>query len=144
MFVNIDSSVLFCVVKQLRHLEEIKGYNRSPRSSYESTPSSKIHTSDDGSSSVNSSPRSLQKHCRPIETVVRETQVKGNLIERLYDVEDRLLKLCMEMEEHERESEANSEDREAKKEKKEHKHGLKQLVKSCVKGKGKSSHKKKK
>ncbi|KAF5191041.1 hypothetical protein FRX31_019371, partial [Thalictrum thalictroides] len=62
----------------LKHLEEIKGYNRSPRSSYASTLSSKTHVSDERtSSSVDSSPKNMEKHCRPIDTVMIETEIKG-------------------------------------------------------------------
>ncbi|PIA48485.1 hypothetical protein AQUCO_01400816v1 [Aquilegia coerulea] len=124
----------------LKHLEEIKGYNRSPRSSYTSTPSTRTHVSDEGtSSSVDSSPKSnLEKRCRPIDTVIIETEIKGNLIDRLHQVEDRLLKLCIDLEAYERKKEKTQEDfGEEKKDKKEHKKGLKQFVKSCVKGKHK-------
>jgi len=74
----------------LRQLEEIRGYNRSPKSSCASTPTS---VSDGRVSSVDFSPKSLEKHCRPIETVIMETEVKGTLIERLKQVEDRMLKV---------------------------------------------------
>ena len=39
------------------------------------------------------SPKSLEKHCRPIDHVMVETEVKGTLIERLHRVEDRVLKV---------------------------------------------------
>lgn len=82
--------LFFFFLIQLRQLEEIRGYNRSPKSSCASTPTS---GSDGRISSVDFSPKSLEKHCRPIETVIMETGVKGTLIERLKQVEDRMLKV---------------------------------------------------
>lgn len=157
--------------KMLRQLEEIRGCNHnnstthshshSPKSSScVSTPSrtSMTLTSDGGhgSSSVESiTPESLEKHCRPIEHVMMETDVKGTLIERLDHVEDRVLKLCMQLEEELIESAEKKRDEEIikKSEKEERiiineiertqvhvikkKKGLKQLVKQCVMGKGK-------
>ncbi|BFG20204.1 hypothetical protein CerSpe_064780 [Prunus speciosa] len=93
----------------LRQLEEIRGCNNSnntrashsPKSSsFASTPS----RASDGEGHVSSSaeliyPESLEKHCRPMEHVMMETDVKGTLIERLDHVEDRVLKLCMQLEE---------------------------------------------
>ncbi|XP_027911911.1 uncharacterized protein LOC114170599 isoform X3 [Vigna unguiculata] len=73
----------------LRQLEEIRGCNRSPKSSCASTPTS---GSDGRVSSVDFSPRSLEKQCRPMESVMMETEAKGTVIERLNLVEDRLLK----------------------------------------------------
>ncbi|KAL5719701.1 hypothetical protein ACHQM5_012446 [Ranunculus cassubicifolius] len=125
----------------LRRLEEIKGYNRSSsspaRSSFASTTSSKTLTTDDGGSSIDdSSPRSLEKYCRPIDTVLEETEMKGSLIDRLHQVEDKLMKLCEEMEELEREMKKKEEKEVDKKEHHKH-HGIKEIVKSCVKGKSK-------
>ncbi|KAK3008233.1 hypothetical protein RJ639_014839 [Escallonia herrerae] len=77
----------------LRQLEEIRGSRRSPRSSCASTPSSGTLTSDGQASSVDFSPQSLEKHCRPIDAVIVETELKGTLIERLVHVEDRVLKV---------------------------------------------------
>ncbi|CAL9004061.1 unnamed protein product, partial [Prunus brigantina] len=93
----------------LRQLEEIRGCNNSnntrashsPKSSsFASTPS----RTSDGVGHVSSSaelisPESLEKHCRPMEHVMMETDVKGTLIERLDHGEDRVLKLCMQLEE---------------------------------------------
>ncbi|KAF8396157.1 hypothetical protein HHK36_017770 [Tetracentron sinense] len=111
----------------LKHLEEIRGCNRSPKSSCASTPSSGTLTSNGGHTSVDSSPNSLEKHCRPIDAVMEETEVKGTLIDRLLLVETRVLKLEEEiMVEKKRE------------EKRDHKKGLKQLVKSCVGGNSKA------
>ncbi|XP_027911913.1 uncharacterized protein LOC114170599 isoform X4 [Vigna unguiculata] len=76
----------------LRQLEEIRGCNRSPKSSCASTPTS---GSDGRVSSVDFSPRSLEKQCRPMESVMMETEAKGTVIERLNLVEDRLLKCCV-------------------------------------------------
>ncbi|KAM0017140.1 hypothetical protein Hdeb2414_s0028g00704631 [Helianthus debilis subsp. tardiflorus] len=77
----------------VRHLEELKvgNSNRTPKSSScPSTPSSK---SEGQASSFDSSPRSLEKHCRPIDDVIAETETKGTLIERLVHVEDRVAKV---------------------------------------------------
>ncbi|XP_034705121.1 uncharacterized protein LOC117929038 [Vitis riparia] len=115
----------------LRQLEEIRGCSRSSKSSCTSTPSSGALTSDGQTSSVDLSPKSLEKHhCRPIADVRTETEVKGSLMERLVQVEVRLLKLCLQVEE-ELEEEKR---REEKARSKAHKKGLKQFVKSCVKG----------
>ncbi|XP_029127231.1 uncharacterized protein LOC109799034 isoform X2 [Cajanus cajan] len=114
----------------LRQLEEIRGYNRSPKSSCASTPTS---GSDGHVSSIDFSPKSLEKHCRPIENVMMETEVKGTMIERLNKVEDQMLKV--------------EEEWEAKRTKVEEKRinspkkGLKQFVKQCVKAKGKHNYK---
>ncbi|RVX02871.1 hypothetical protein CK203_023250 [Vitis vinifera] len=111
----------------LRQLEEIRGCSRSSKSSCASTPSSGALTSDGQTSSVDLSPKSLEKHqCRPIADVRTETEVKGSLMERLVQVEVRLLKVEEELEEEKR--------REEKARSKAHKKGLKQFVKSCVKG----------
>ncbi|XP_040863590.1 uncharacterized protein [Glycine max] len=80
----------------LRHLEEIRGCNPSPKSSCASTPTS---GSDGHVSSTDFSPKSLEKHCRPIENIMMETEAKGTMIERLNQVEDRMLKLCLQLEE---------------------------------------------
>ncbi|OVA10242.1 hypothetical protein BVC80_1173g1 [Macleaya cordata] len=91
----------------LRHLEEMRGCNYSsknnnratispPRSSgASSTASSETLNSEGGQNSSldDWSPRSLEKYCRPIDMVMMETQVKGNLIDRLVQVEDRVLKV---------------------------------------------------
>lgn len=82
------------------YLEEMKGRNFS--SSKASTTSSggtagttTATASDGGNSSVNSSPKSLEKRCRPINDVVMEIQVKGSLIERVDHLESRLLKVII-------------------------------------------------
>ncbi|KAJ0094849.1 hypothetical protein Patl1_17205 [Pistacia atlantica] len=77
----------------LRQLEEIRCCSRSPKSSCASTPSSGTLNSDGLPSSVDFSPKSLEKHCRPINRVVMETGVKGTLIERLEHVEYRVFKV---------------------------------------------------
>ncbi|KAF5184878.1 Ankyrin repeat-containing protein [Thalictrum thalictroides] len=80
---------------------------------------------------VDSSPKSMEKHCRPIDTVMIETEIKGNLIDKLHQVEDRLLKLCIDLEVHEREKDKIQQQEfgeEGKKDKKECNKGLKQLV----------------
>nr|XP_011468827.1 PREDICTED: uncharacterized protein LOC105352799 [Fragaria vesca subsp. vesca] len=143
----------------LRQLEEIKGCNNpihqsshSAKSSCESTPSSGTITSDyaqvssTASSADHFSPKSLEKHCRPIQNVMMEMGAKGTLIERLDHVEERVLKLCMQLEE---ELEAAERKRDGDRFKVEeegnkvveerrttgHKKGFKQLVKQCVTGK---------
>ncbi|XP_050210746.2 uncharacterized protein LOC126661037 isoform X1 [Mercurialis annua] len=117
----------------LRQLEEIRGSNRSPKSSCASTPSSGTLTSEGHGSSIDFSPKkSLEKHCRPINRVIIDTEVKGTLVERLDHVEERLLKLCVQLEgelEGERKREEESPEKSGKKK------GLKGLVKSMVKGK---------
>ncbi|XP_039008612.1 uncharacterized protein LOC120136723 [Hibiscus syriacus] len=133
----------------LRQLEEMRGsnnndhYNRSPspRSSSASTPSSGTlaSTRTDGhlSSAFDLSPtaKSLEKYCRPVELMMVETQTKGTLIQRLDQAEDRLLKLCVQMEE-----ELEEKKREAGNEEKGQKKGIKHFVKQCVIGQ-RSQHK---
>lgn len=131
----------------MRQLEEIKGSNTVPRSSPSaksscaSTPSSGTLTSDCGqvSSSSAVSPKSLEKHCRPIENVMMEKEVKGTLIERLDHVEDRVLKLCVQLEYELDAVERKREDDRVKvgeeKRTRHNKKGLKQLVKQCLTGK---------
>ncbi|XP_027911910.1 uncharacterized protein LOC114170599 isoform X2 [Vigna unguiculata] len=104
----------------LRQLEEIRGCNRSPKSSCASTPTS---GSDGRVSSVDFSPRSLEKQCRPMESVMMETEAKGTVIERLNLVEDRLLKV---------EEEWLTKRSAMSKSPKSPKIGFKQLVKKCV------------
>lgn len=86
-------STCFNVCHQLRHLEEIRGPSRSSKSSGASMISSETPTSNSKASSVDLSPRSLEKHSRPIDHVIVETEVKGTIIERLELVEDRVLKV---------------------------------------------------
>ncbi|XP_062173846.1 uncharacterized protein LOC133879339 isoform X2 [Alnus glutinosa] len=114
----------------LRHLEDIRGCNRSPKSSCASVASSGTLTSD-GQRSSDFSPKSLEKHSRPINHMIMETQEKGTLIERLEQVENRVLKLELELEAERTVLKVKTEKKRA------HKKGLKQLVKQCVKGKGK-------
>ncbi|KAH9774507.1 hypothetical protein KPL71_013668 [Citrus sinensis] len=76
----------------LRQLEEIRRCNGSPKSSCASTPSSGTFTSEGQASSVEFSPNSLEKHCRPIDRVVMETGVKGTVMERLDRIEAHVLK----------------------------------------------------
>ncbi|XP_071735885.1 uncharacterized protein [Rutidosis leptorrhynchoides] len=129
----------------VRQLEEIRGGNRTPKSSGASTPSSCTVTSDGQVSSIDFSPRSLEKHCRPIDDVIVETGVKGTLIERLVHVEDRVAKICMQLEEEmEAEKRRRIEEIEAEKKRRieedkkmqatKEKKGLKQLMRSCVAG----------
>ncbi|KAI3731828.1 hypothetical protein L1987_63018 [Smallanthus sonchifolius] len=117
----------------VRRLEELRGGNRTPKSSCPSTPSSGTLTSDGQVSSIDFSPRSLEKHCRLIDDVIMETGMKGTLIERLVHVEDRVANLCMQLEE-EIEAERRRVAEEEKRKLSKKKRGLKQLVKSCVTG----------
>ncbi|KAB2015994.1 hypothetical protein ERO13_D08G063600v2 [Gossypium hirsutum] len=139
------------VDNMVRQLEEMRGshgngnYNRSPspRSSSASTPSSGTlgSTCTEGHpSSIDFSPtaKSLEKYCRPIDHVMVETQLKGTLLQRLDQVEDRLLKLCVQLEE---ELEEEKKREAVHVEKKGHKKGIKQFVKQCVKGKHSKQHK---
>ncbi|XP_075643781.1 uncharacterized protein LOC142615016 [Castanea sativa] len=117
----------------LRHLEEIRGCNRSPKSSCASTTSSGTITSDRHMSSLDFSPRSLEKRCRPINQVKIEAEVKGTLIERLDRAEERVLKLCLQLEE---QLEAETKIKEKNENETHKKKGLKQFVQQCVKGQG--------
>lgn len=122
----------------MRQLETIRGSSRSPKSSSPSTPSSGTRTSDVDFFSPRS--RDINKlHCRPIDDVIVETEHKGTLLDRVSLMEERLLKLCMQFEE-----ELETEKQEKEDHKSPHKKtGLKQFVKSCVKGNKGSSSKKK-
>ncbi|XP_012065568.1 uncharacterized protein LOC105628704 isoform X2 [Jatropha curcas] len=115
------------VDNMLRQLEEIRGSsNRSPKSSIASTPSSGTLTSEGQVSSIDFSPKCLEKHCRPINRVMTETEIKGTLIERLDQAEERLLKLEEEL--------VTERKEEQKKIEKKEKKGLKGFVKKVVKG----------
>ncbi|EHA8588297.1 hypothetical protein COCNU_scaffold004647G000030 [Cocos nucifera] len=64
---------------------------KSPRAS--TTSSGTITTSDGGNSSVNSSPKCLaRRRCRPVHDVMMEVQTKGNIMDRVDQLEYRLLK----------------------------------------------------
>ncbi|CAH8386659.1 unnamed protein product [Eruca vesicaria subsp. sativa] len=108
----------------VRKLEEMKG--SSPRSSSPSTPSSGTQPS----SLDLSSPRSVGKvQCRSMEQVMEETAQKGTLLERLNNVEEQVLKLCLKLEEEvEEESKRDDNSKKTKKKKK----GLKKLVEKVV------------
>ncbi|QHN97672.1 uncharacterized protein LOC107612483 isoform X2 [Arachis ipaensis] len=116
----------------LRQLEEIRGCNRSSKSSCASTPTS---ASDGRISSLDFSPKSLEKHCRPIENVIMEAEAKGTLIQRLSHVEDRVLKLEDEWEA-ERKMEQEKKMKQPKKKK-----GFKQLMQQCLNVRGKHDKK---
>ncbi|KAJ4895448.1 hypothetical protein Rs2_22242 [Raphanus sativus] len=102
----------------VRKLEEMKG------SSSPSTPSSgRTQTSSLDLSSPRR--RSIGKHqCRSMEQVMEEAERKGTLLERLYNVEEQVLKLCSHYEEE------IKEDKEKKTKKK--KKGLRKLVDKVV------------
>ncbi|WCJ18941.1 hypothetical protein M5689_001254 [Euphorbia peplus] len=117
------------VDNMLRQLEEIRGSNRSPKSSasYASTPSSEGHAS-----SFDISPRPLEKNCLPISRVMMDTEIKGSLVQRIDQVELRLVKLCMQLE-GELENEKKREESSGKKK------GFKGLVNKMVKGRNSHS-----
>ncbi|KAK4803027.1 hypothetical protein SAY86_001230 [Trapa natans] len=71
---------------------------KSSASSEPSTPSTSTELRGTSTSSSDFSPRSLEKHCRPISSVLMEAESKGTLIERLDHIEDRLVKMEEEME----------------------------------------------
>ncbi|TMX00568.1 hypothetical protein EJD97_000540 [Solanum chilense] len=79
----------------IKKLEEVRGVDHSPKTS---TASSETLTSDGQVSSLDFSPRSMEKHCRPIDDVISETEHKGTLIERLVNVENRVLNVCLQLE----------------------------------------------
>ncbi|KAH6765905.1 hypothetical protein C2S52_016888 [Perilla frutescens var. hirtella] len=120
----------------LKQLEDIRGDHHSPKSSYASTTSSGTLTSDGHPSSfADLSPdHRLEKRCRPVHEVMMEVEEKGTLIDRLLHAEDRILKVCLQLEE-EFEGEKSRELVEEKKSPS--KKGLKQFVKSCVRVKPK-------
>lgn len=131
-------------------MEEVRGGDHSPKTS---TASSETLTSDGQASSLDFSPRSMEKHCRPIDDVITETEHKGTLIERLVNVENRVLNMCLQLEaeleimKKKREENLVSEEKKEEnvaveeKNKSPYKKGLKSFVKSCVKGKGIGKHK---
>ncbi|KAJ8573568.1 hypothetical protein K7X08_010079 [Anisodus acutangulus] len=142
-----------------KFLEEVRGGDHSPKTS---TASSETLTSDGQASSLNFSPcpRSMEKHCRPIDDVISETEHKGTLIERLVNVENRVLNVCLQLEaELEMKKKKKKEDNnvvldqtlkkkregnvvvEAKNKSSHKKGGFKSFVKSCVQGKGIGKHK---
>ncbi|XP_055815108.1 uncharacterized protein LOC129884856 [Solanum dulcamara] len=79
----------------IKKLEEVRGGDHSPKTS---TASSETLTSDGQVSSLDFSPRSMEKHCRPIDDVISETEHKGTLVERLVNVENRVLNVCLQLE----------------------------------------------
>ncbi|KAL9367764.1 hypothetical protein Peur_038963 [Populus x canadensis] len=111
----------------MRELAELGGCSRPPKSSSPCTPSCGTLTSEGKVSFVDLSPKSLEKHCRPISNVMMETEVKGTLVERLDHLEERVLKL-------EGGLEADKHREEGRTEKRRHKKGLKGLVEKIVKG----------
>ncbi|XP_030547453.1 uncharacterized protein LOC115753094 isoform X1 [Rhodamnia argentea] len=124
----------------IKQLEEIGGCSRSftKSSSGASTPSSGTLTSEGHASSVDFSPESLEKYCRPLDHVMVETEAKGSLVERLHHLEVRLHKLCLQVEEElvaERKTIQGKSQKKGRKKK-----GLKQMVKSLVEG-GRKHHK---
>ncbi|XP_019150892.1 PREDICTED: uncharacterized protein LOC109147704 [Ipomoea nil] len=137
----------------LKQVEALRGGggNQSPAKS--STASSSTATSSEGQAAATSwsaefSPKSLEKHCRPIDDVIMEAEAKGTLIERLVNVEERVAKLCnylhQELEAFKTTKEATMHTTtttiapsSAAAAQKSPKKGFKSLVKSCVKGKAK-------
>ncbi|XP_074293951.1 uncharacterized protein LOC141621164 isoform X1 [Silene latifolia] len=124
----------------LRNLEEIRVGSKSPKScSSPSTPSSGTRTTDSRAWSQEFSPRSRDKyhHYRSIEEAMIEMEHKGSLLERVSFMEDRLIKVCTQVE-----GELEAEIKHEKEDKQGDHKGIKELIKSCVtpkrKGKGKS------
>ncbi|KAF3643263.1 putative zinc finger CCCH domain-containing protein 30-like isoform X1 [Capsicum annuum] len=143
----------------IKKLEEVRGGDHSSKSS---TASSETLTTSDGQvSSLDFSPRSMEKHCRPIDDVISETEHKGTLIERLVNVENRVLNVCAQLEaelelmkKKKQEDLAVEENLKKKREENDvvieeedrapHKKGtFKSFVKSCVKGTGIGKHNRK-
>ncbi|CAL9121764.1 unnamed protein product [Musa textilis] len=116
----------------LGYLEELRssrgGVERSPGTS--TTSGGAVTTSDGGNSSVDSSPKSLDhRRCRPIGDAVVETQVKGNLIDRVEHLEIRLLKASCKKKKSEKEKSTRRNG-----ERRTRGGGLMRLITSCVKG----------
>ncbi|XP_048134383.1 uncharacterized protein LOC115753094 isoform X2 [Rhodamnia argentea] len=120
----------------IKQLEEIGGCSRSftKSSSGASTPSSGTLTSEGHASSVDFSPESLEKYCRPLDHVMVETEAKGSLVERLHHLEVRLHKVEEELVAERKTIQGKSQKKGRKKK------GLKQMVKSLVEG-GRKHHK---
>ncbi|MCD9637851.1 hypothetical protein HAX54_021388 [Datura stramonium] len=129
----------------IKKLEEVRGGEHSPKTS---TASSETVTSDGQVSSLDFSPRSMEKHCRPIDDVISETEHKGTLIERLVNVENRVLNVCLQLEaelemmKKKKEEDINNnlllqETLKKKKRQENEKLGFKSFLKSCVQGKHK-------
>ncbi|XP_031473499.1 uncharacterized protein LOC116245981 [Nymphaea colorata] len=74
------------------NLEDVKGV-RSGKSSSVSTPRSGTTSSGGIYSESPSSPASLESRCRPLNEVLVETQLKGTIVDRLDDLENRVVKL---------------------------------------------------
>ncbi|WZZ11475.1 hypothetical protein YC2023_097396 [Brassica napus] len=107
----------------VRKLEEMK-LGSSRRSSSPSTPSSGTQPS---SSLDLSSPRSIGKvQRRSMEQVMEETERKGSLLERLNNVEEQVLKLCLHFEKEVEEEERKKDDKKKKKK------GLRKFVDKVV------------
>ncbi|KAL2478478.1 uncharacterized protein Fot_47507 [Forsythia ovata] len=126
----------------LKQLEEIKNLNHSPKSSCASTFSSGTLTSD-GQASSDYSPKSLEKRCRPINEVILEVERKGTLIERLVHVEDRVLKICLQLEEDLEVGKHREEKETTSAEKKSPKKVLKKMLRTWVGGGEHGKHKNK-
>ncbi|KAL6560497.1 hypothetical protein OROGR_004056 [Orobanche gracilis] len=114
----------------LKQLECVQSVVHSPKSSYASTTSSGTLTSDGRPPSLDDfSLRGFEKHCRPLEEVMLEVESKGTLIERLGDVEERILKGPKYLEEG---FEAGREKEQTLPVDRKKSTTLKNLVKSCV------------
>ncbi|XP_057978661.1 uncharacterized protein LOC131165038 isoform X2 [Malania oleifera] len=116
----------------IRELDEIRGR----KSWVGSSPSSGRLASTDCTSSVDFSPKSLEKQSRPMKEVMMEVALKGSLLERLDQLQSRVLKLCLMQVEAEIEAEAEAEaerKREERMGRRLHEKSFKRLFKSCVK-----------
>ncbi|CAN6440433.1 unnamed protein product [Victoria cruziana] len=74
------------------NLEDAKGV-RSEKSSSILTPRSRTASNGGNYSEPPSSPASLEGRCRPLNEVIAETQLKGSIVDRLDDLEHRIMKL---------------------------------------------------
>ncbi|XP_057978662.1 uncharacterized protein LOC131165038 isoform X3 [Malania oleifera] len=111
----------------IRELDEIRGR----KSWVGSSPSSGRLASTDCTSSVDFSPKSLEKQSRPMKEVMMEVALKGSLLERLDQLQSRVLKVEAEIEaEAEAEAERKREERMGRRL---HEKSFKRLFKSCVK-----------
>ncbi|KAI5681134.1 hypothetical protein M9H77_02361 [Catharanthus roseus] len=136
-------SRLDCLDNILKQLMEIRGRSyHSPKSSTASTAASSVTLT----STDDFSPKSLEKHYRPIDDVMLETEIKGTLIERLVDVEDHVFRLCLqigaELESENKKKEGYDVNvgkgrQQMPAEKKSPNKSFKHFVRSCVRGKGK-------
>ncbi|GAB2216675.1 hypothetical protein Droror1_Dr00024452 [Drosera rotundifolia] len=83
----------------LRHLEEKAAAATTAGSKYRDSKSSSGSTEVISGMTTTITSEELEKCCRPLEEVVVETEIKGSLVQRVARMEDRVLKLCLQLEE---------------------------------------------